>query len=65
MNNRKRLIIRVKRMKPICRHKYTNGTLAITTPDENGYCKCTLCGETFKLYTNHDMKEWKYEKSYY
>lgn len=63
MNNRKRLIIRVKRMKPICHHKYSNGMFSITTPDENGYCKCMLCGETFKLYTNHDIiKGWiKYE----
>ena len=46
-------------MKPICRHKYSNGMFAITTPDENGYCKCALCGETFKLYTNHDIiKGW-------
>ena len=63
MNNRRRLIKRAKRMKGICRHKYSNGILSITTPDENGYCKCVLCGEEFKMYTNHDIiKGWiKYE----
>ena len=64
MNNRKRLIIRVKRLKPVCRHKYDNGYLSLTIPDYNGYCKCLLCGETFKIYANIDkIKELlKYEQ---